>query len=115
MFPLITAVKMGFLKHIRSRSKIHQQQQDDEPKAAIYDSPGVSVRGSLDHDPTVALPDAVLARIFALVCPHAQDGSYDSSEETGATGDGCMLCNLLSLSNCAKVNRKWAGVAQGIL
>jgi hypothetical protein len=69
------------------------------------------VRYGHGYDYTAALPDAVLRRIFALVCPHAEDESYESCE-LSAKEDACMLCDLRDLSCCVRVCRRWrrAGV-----
>lgn len=52
------------------------------------------------------LPPGVLERIFAFVCPHAQDESYETCEGS-ANDSGCMLCDQRDLSHCAKVDRRW--------
>ncbi|RCI08171.1 hypothetical protein L249_6260 [Ophiocordyceps polyrhachis-furcata BCC 54312] len=52
------------------------------------------------------LPRAVLQRIFAFVCPHSRDESYETCEES-ASDSGCMLCDLRDLSHCAQVGRTW--------
>ncbi|KAM0246622.1 hypothetical protein ACHAQJ_010146 [Trichoderma viride] len=52
------------------------------------------------------LPANVLERIFAFVCPHARDKTYDACEESG-NDDGCMLCDLRDLAHCSQVNRAW--------
>lgn len=60
------------------------------------------------------LPPRVLERIFAFVCPHTQDESYESCEGS-ANEKGCMLCDLRDLSHCAKVNRNWRRSAIKVL
>jgi len=62
----------------------------------------------------VALPDRVLERIFALVCPHTQDESYESCEDSSIE-DACMLCDLRDLSYCVKVCRRWRLPASRVL
>jgi hypothetical protein len=57
------------------------------------------------RDCTKRLPRPVLARIFALVCPHTVDNSYGTSEESAS--DGCMLCDMRDLAHCALVNKRW--------
>ena len=52
------------------------------------------------------LPPNVLQRIFAFVCPHACDESYENCEESASDG-GCMLCDLRDLGHCVLVNRQW--------
>ncbi|PHH72294.1 hypothetical protein CDD83_5001 [Cordyceps sp. RAO-2017] len=56
------------------------------------------------------LPSAVLQRIFAFVCPHSRDESYETCEES-ASESGCMLCDLRDLSHCAQVSRPWRASA----
>ncbi|EQL02023.1 F-box domain protein [Ophiocordyceps sinensis CO18] len=51
-------------------------------------------------------PPAVLQRIFAYICPHSRDESYETCEES-ASDAGCMLCDLRDLSHCAQVSRAW--------
>ncbi|KAI5308796.1 hypothetical protein KEM55_004845, partial [Ascosphaera atra] len=48
------------------------------------------------------------------VCPHTQDESYASSEES-MPEDACMLCDLRDLAHCALVCRSWAEAANSLL
>ncbi|KAF7543714.1 hypothetical protein G7Z17_g10520 [Cylindrodendrum hubeiense] len=58
------------------------------------------------------LPPAVLERVFAFVCPHTRDESYDSCEGSAASIDSiCMLCDLRDLSHSARVCRAWRAIA----
>lgn len=57
-----------------------------------------------------ALPSGVLERIFAFVCPHARDETYESCEQS-AVEDTCMLCDLRDLSHCAQTCRTWRRAA----
>lgn len=60
------------------------------------------------------LPLPVIQRIFAFVCPHTGDESYETCE--GSTNDdGCMLCDLRDLSHCAQVSRAWRTAAIPVL
>lgn len=60
------------------------------------------------------LPNGVLERIFAFVCPHSRDESYETCE--GSTSEkGCMLCDQRDLSHCAKVCRQWRPSAVRVL
>ncbi|WPH03732.1 Hypothetical protein R9X50_00661500 [Acrodontium crateriforme] len=94
---------MGLLKHLRSRSRLKDSPQS--PPQYSYYSPN----GSIDH--VSRLPSKVLDNIFTYVCPHVQDQSYESSERS-QIGDGCMLCDLRDLANCARVCRRWYTSAQ---
>lgn len=98
---------MKFLKHIRSRSKV----QDGQPGARVYDQYS-GPRGGTDY--ISRLPAPVLRSIFAEVCPHALDNSYDSCEESMTEG-GCMLCDMRDLAQCALVSKRWHGTAQELL
>jgi hypothetical protein len=60
------------------------------------------------------LPAPILQRIFAFVCPHAQDESYESCEQS-TIEDRCMLCDLRDLSHCARVTRRWRKIAGTVL
>ncbi|KAK7416570.1 hypothetical protein QQZ08_011968 [Neonectria magnoliae] len=58
------------------------------------------------------LPTKVLERVFAFVCPHTRDESYDSCEGSAASIDSvCMLCDLRDLSHCARVCRNWRAIS----
>ncbi|KAI9667169.1 MAG: hypothetical protein M1831_001346 [Alyxoria varia] len=93
---------MGFLKHIRSRSRLKSQQElQDYPKP----------RGP---DRLSELPRPVVARIFHFVCPHTTDETFEVNEKS-LVGSGCGLCDLRDLANCALVNRRWYLVAQDVL
>lgn len=60
------------------------------------------------------VPPGVLQRIFAFVCPHSRDESYETCEES-ANDVGCMLCDLRDLSHCAQVSRSWRASAMVVL
>lgn len=57
------------------------------------------------------LPGPVLERIFAFVCPHTQDSTYETQEQSSIE-DACMLCDLRDLAYCLLVCKAWraAGV-----
>ncbi|KAK4241279.1 hypothetical protein C8A03DRAFT_41334 [Achaetomium macrosporum] len=60
------------------------------------------------------LPTAILERIFAFVCPHSRDESYDTCEQSSVE-DGCMLCDLRDLAHCVAACRRWKGEAVKLL
>jgi hypothetical protein len=60
------------------------------------------------------LPTNVLERVFAFVCPHSRDESYETCEGS-AYDEGCMLCDLRDLSHCAQVSRVWRRAAIKVL
>lgn len=61
-----------------------------------------------------ALPHRVLERIFAYVCPHTQDRTYEPCEGS-PIDDGCMLCDLRDISSCVKVCKAWRWSAVKVL
>lgn len=61
-----------------------------------------------------ALPAPVLERIFAFVCPHTQDSTYESQEQSSIE-DACMLCDLRDLAHCIQVCKKWRATAVKVL
>lgn len=62
------------------------------------------------------LPPNVLQRIFAFVCPHARDESYETCEGSASSSDStCMLCDLRDLAHCAQVCRVWRQNAAKVL
>jgi hypothetical protein len=98
---------MKFLKHIRSKSKIQREPSAEEDRNDTYYS-------HVGRDPTTRLPDKVLRNILIFVCPHTRDESYTACESSG-TEDGCMLCDMRDLAQCALVCRKWTVPAQDLL
>jgi hypothetical protein len=106
---------MGLLSRLRQRSKSQSRAGN---AASSYDH--LRTRDELPPLPSYAkdltkhLPNPVLARIFAFVCPHAVDSSYDSSEES-MTEDGCMLCDMRDLAHCTLVSKRWYPVARSLL
>ena len=57
-----------------------------------------------------ALPPVILERIFSFVCPHSQDESYETCEQS-ALGDACMLCDLRDLAYAGLACKKWRASA----
>ncbi|KAF2230410.1 hypothetical protein EV356DRAFT_473666 [Viridothelium virens] len=103
---------MGFLKHFRSRSKLNQQPPAPAyPPSPPYSSASV---GNSSSKPPPRLPHRVLETLFSYICPHVEDQTYEVSERS-MIGDGCPLCDLRDLANCAQVCREWYAVAQRLL
>ncbi|PYI01136.1 hypothetical protein BO78DRAFT_464866 [Aspergillus sclerotiicarbonarius CBS 121057] len=101
---------MGLLSRLRRRSKSHSRAGN----VATYEHLCVDSHHSFGPDATKRLPRPVLARIFAYVCPHTVDNSYDTSEES-MTEDGCMLCDMRDLAHCAVVCKRWYLEARALL
>ena len=103
---------MKFLKQIRSRSKLK-----NGAEAQVYDhfsATQTAPYGRSYSCPISRLPVNVLKEIFASVCPHTRDESYSTSEDS-MIEDGCMLCDMRDLAQCASVCRQWTETAQDLL
>lgn len=99
--PYLVVTTMGFLKHLRSKSRNKSQQE-----LHFYPKKG--------KDYSVALPAHILERIFAFVCPHTTDETYEVSERS-ITLSACVLCDLRDLASCSLVSRRWQSLAQPLL
>lgn len=101
--------KFNILKIFKKKkSKANLLQQESYP--SFYPQQGTPPSKEL----IASLPEAILERIFAFVCPHTQDTSYETCEQS-AVEDSCMLCDLRDLSHCAQVSRRWRAVASDVL
>ncbi|KAI0454526.1 hypothetical protein F5B21DRAFT_233667 [Xylaria acuta] len=56
--------------------------------------------------PWLELPAPILERVFAFVCPHSSDESYETCERS-AVEDACMLCDLRDLAHASQVCKVW--------
>ncbi|KAI1823140.1 hypothetical protein F4861DRAFT_511539 [Xylaria intraflava] len=56
--------------------------------------------------PWLELPTPILERVFAFVCPHSRDESYETCEQSAVEG-ACMLCDLRDLSHAGQVCKRW--------
>ena len=101
---IINAI-MKFLHHMRSPSKL----KNCNPEAQVYSTDG----GGIPNAPS-QLSIRILERILTYICPHTQDESYSTSEES-MIEDGCMLCDMRDLAHCALVSRSWAEATKNIL
>jgi hypothetical protein len=61
------------------------------------------------------LPPPVLERIFAYVCPHTQDESYETCERSATEATTCALCDVRDLAHCAGVSKRWRSSAVKVL
>ncbi|KAH8652322.1 hypothetical protein BX600DRAFT_441210 [Xylariales sp. PMI_506] len=64
--------------------------------------------------PWLQLPIPVVQRIFAFVCPHSTDESYETCEQS-AIEDACMLCDLRDLAHAGMVCKTWRKAAVPLL
>ena len=97
---------MKLLGHIRSRSRL--KGTDDTSNDNKYQLP--ATHGLPKPHPCAKFSRSLLHELFSYVCPHSQDDSYVSCEESMVDG-GCMLCDMRDLSRCALVNRQWSEAA----
>ncbi|EPE24918.1 RNI-like protein [Glarea lozoyensis ATCC 20868] len=102
---------MKWFRKKKSKSLGHADAPVSIPWDAFARSPlASSASGRL----VAQLPPKVLQCIFAHVCPHARDESFESSEGS-AVEDTCPLCDLRDLAHCARVSRRWREVAGSVL
>ncbi|CAJ2508065.1 Uu.00g092510.m01.CDS01 [Anthostomella pinea] len=64
--------------------------------------------------PWLELPSPILERVFAFVCPHSRDESYETCEQS-AIEDACMLCDLRDLSHAGRVCKRWRKTAVALM
>ncbi|KAI1310013.1 hypothetical protein F5Y03DRAFT_382732 [Xylaria venustula] len=69
-----------------------------------------AAEGGRNFAPWLKLPPPILERVFAFVCPHSRDKSYENCERS-AVEDACMLCDLRDLAHAAQVCRRWRASA----
>ncbi|KAF2970392.1 hypothetical protein GQX73_g3248 [Xylaria multiplex] len=69
----------------------------------------VAERGRI-FAPWLELPAPILERVFAFVCPHSCDKSYETCERS-AVEDACMLCDLRDLAHASQVCKRWRSSA----
>ncbi|KAI9864685.1 MAG: hypothetical protein M1824_004592 [Vezdaea acicularis] len=101
---------MKFLKHIRSRSKLRSQPQASHYGASAYPT-HFEPPSNLAPDKAAGLPERVLEIIFSFVCPHSDDETFKTSEES-MSEHGCMLCDTRDLAHAAAVCKRWRKIAQ---
>jgi hypothetical protein len=98
-------LKMGLFKHFRSKPT------PNDPRPRVN---GHYISAPLGPNYTARLDRKVLTRIFAFVCPHTQDTSYQVLDDVDL-GDTCMLCNLRDLAQCARVCKAWHDPAMQLM
>ncbi|KAI9651114.1 hypothetical protein NHQ30_001151 [Ciborinia camelliae] len=82
----------------------------DRATNSTYAAPYATPRGSS----IAKLPNKVLERIFIFVCPHSQDETYETCEQS-SLDDCCPLCDTRDLAHCAQVSKKWMKIAVRVL
>lgn len=111
-FPSLPSKKMGFLKHIRSRSRL--KSGDDSKSFLHHVTERIQPPSWKTLNPTAEFPAALVEELLSWVCPHTRDDTYQSCEDSMVDG-GCMLCDMRDLAQCASVNRQWFGAAENLL
>lgn len=124
---------MKLLSHIRAKSRTKTPPPAEaqiyghhlQPSLPSHYYPPRSHRASYSSTVAARLPTPILDRIFAYVCPHVRDTSYEPLEEstyssndsvnTDGSEDGCMLCDMRDLAHCALVCRGWTVTARELL
>ncbi|TVY19689.1 hypothetical protein LARI1_G002637 [Lachnellula arida] len=110
--PTVKLAKFNPMKWFQRRKTRRCLEVQEIPKGlARYGTPQASPRSA---EAIAQLPGPILERIFSFVCPHAEDETYDSCEQS-AVEDTCMLCDLRDLSHCAQVSRWWRKHATNVL
>lgn len=106
---------MGFFKRLRLKRAKHKTSKSEGHNGyyPVYNASNF-LSPNLTKDYGQELPENVLRLIFQFVCPHSQDDSLSTSEES-MTEDGCMLCDMRDLAHCATTCRKWYPIVQGVL
>jgi hypothetical protein len=61
------------------------------------------------------LPPELLERVFAFVCPHTQDETYETCERSAAEATTCALCDTRDLARCAITSKRWRASAIKVL
>ncbi|KAI0167178.1 hypothetical protein GGR52DRAFT_557251 [Hypoxylon sp. FL1284] len=100
-----------------SQSKSPKKPAQDDPERSKY-RPYNSHLNNYYHyaetasvfAPWLELPAPILERVFSFVCPHTQDESYETCEQS-ALVDACMLCDLRDLSHAGQVCKSWRASA----
>jgi hypothetical protein len=92
----------------KKKSRTFEPTEVRQGSLARYGTPPVS------NQLWAKLPGPLLERIFSFVCPHTQDETYESCEQS-AVEDTCMLCDARDLAHCAQVSRKWRVHATNLL
>lgn len=105
---------MKFLSHMRSKTRLkHNGDEAQLYHHYVPDSKTTYRRGG--PNPTAKIPVQLLSTILSYVCPHSQDDTYTTCEDSMLDGGVCMLCDMRDLAHCALVSRQWAEATQRCL
>lgn len=104
---IVKLAKFSIMRWFKRKSKSEQEEQNNARN--LPDNRTPRVPGKI-----ASLPAPLLERIFSFVCPHTQDETYESCEQS-ALEDTCMLCDLRDLAHCAQVSRTWHQLAANVL
>ncbi|KAI8622870.1 hypothetical protein F5Y19DRAFT_44591 [Xylariaceae sp. FL1651] len=92
------------------KKSYHAQDDQERDKYRLYnprhDHYNYAVERSRVFAPWLELPTPILERVFAFVCPHSCDESYETCEQS-AVEDACMLCDLRDLAHAGQVCKRW--------
>jgi hypothetical protein len=108
-FKVTTAVKLAKKFSIMRWFK-KKSEGGDKGKARTLPPQQYQYLGTPHVSYVATLPAALLERIFTFVCPHTQDETYESCEQS-ALEDSCMLCGLRDLAHCVQVSKAWRKAA----
>ena len=101
------------MRWFKRKQKSHASEPPAREKGMLRGVPQ-SAPPPLSSQVLAKLPTPILERIFSFVCPHSQDESYESCEQS-AIEDTCMLCDLRDLAHCAQVSTRWRTAATNVL
>ena len=104
---------MKLLDSIRSKSRLKSQNHAISALNSIFDNSSFLDIPFLPN-PTSKFSIELLIELFSYVCPHSQDSSCTTCEESMIDA-GCMLCDMRDLAQCALVNRQWSDAALSLL
>jgi hypothetical protein len=97
-------------KKASSSSSHHAQDDTERDKYRLYnprpDHYNHAAERSRVFAPWLELPTPILERVFAFVCPHSCDESYETCERS-VVEDACMLCDLRDLAHAGQVCKRW--------
>ncbi|KAI1847271.1 hypothetical protein JX266_006811 [Neoarthrinium moseri] len=121
-------------KKEKSPEKSFNYDRDPRYSSAAASQPYAAHKNSYSHDagyhyqnglgagvphdgifaPWLQLPTPILQRVFTFVCPHTQDESYETCEQS-ALEDACMLCDLRDISHAGMACKQWRKAAVPIM